>query len=96
MDEIMKIAVTETDGHPSEESALVAGAKQDPQAFAQLYDLYVQRVYRYLLSKVGNEQEAEDLTAQTFLSALQGLERYTHRGNFAAWLFSIARRKVAD
>lgn len=96
MDETMKLVVKDPPERYNQEDALVAEAKKDSQAFARLYDLYVQPVYRYLLSKIGNEQEAEDLTAQTFLAALQGLPRYKHRGNFAAWLFSIARNKSID
>jgi RNA polymerase sigma-70 factor (ECF subfamily) len=96
MDESMRISVSEIPEGQSQVDVFVAEAKSDPQAFAQLYDLYVQPVYRYLLSKIGNQQEAEDITAQTFLAALQGFPRYMHRGNFAAWLFSIARNKMAD
>ena len=75
---------------------LIMLAQQDTAAFADLYDLYAQRVYRYLLSKTGNQQDAEDLTTQTFLAALQSFPKYRHRGNFAAWLFSIARNKTTD
>ena len=77
-------------------SALVAQAQQNPAAFAALYDQYVQLVYRYLYSRVANAQEAQDLTAQTFLSALEALPRYRHKGYFSAWLFAIARSKVMD
>jgi RNA polymerase sigma-70 factor (ECF subfamily) len=79
-----------------DETALILAARRDPEAFARVYDRYVQRVYRYLYGRVGSAQEAEDLTAQTFLSALESLPRYDHRGYFSAWLFSIARRKAAD
>jgi len=50
---------------------MVAAACKDPQAFAILYDRYIQPIYRYLYSKVGSSPDAEDLTAQTFLSALE-------------------------
>jgi RNA polymerase sigma-70 factor (ECF subfamily) len=81
---------------PSQEDILVARAREDLAAFAGLYDLYVQPVYRYLLSKLGNVQDAEDLTGQTFLAAIQNFPRYKHKGKFAAWLFSIARNKATD
>jgi RNA polymerase sigma-70 factor, ECF subfamily len=79
-----------------DEATLILAARRDPEAFARLYDRYVQPVYRYLCGRVGSAQEAEELTAQTFLAALESIPRYNHTGRFAAWLFSIARRKAAD
>lgn len=78
------------------DAALVQQAQCSPTAFAALYRRYVTRVYRYLYSRVGQAIEAEDLTAQTFTEALAGLERYREQGNFAAWLFTIARRRASD
>jgi RNA polymerase sigma-70 factor (ECF subfamily) len=75
---------------------LVAAATESPEAFAPLYYRYVAPVYRYILNRTGNQSEAEDLTSQVFLSALEGLAGYNHRGRLAAWLFGIARFKVAD
>lgn len=80
----------------TDESALVRRAQSDAHAFGALYDRYVQRVYRYCLYRVNHAAEAEDLTAQVFLAALEALPRYRHDGHFAAWLFAIARRKVTD
>ena len=80
----------------TEISTLVAQAQQDPAAFGPLYDHYIQPIYRYLYSRVANTQEAQDLAAQTFLSALETLPRYRDKGYFSAWLFRIARNKVMD
>ena len=80
----------------TDELALVRRAQTDAQAFGALYDRYVQRVYRYCLYRTNNAPEAEDLTAQIFLAALEGLPRYRQDGHFAAWLFSIARNQVAE
>ena len=78
------------------EAALVAAAKRDPAAFGKLYDRHIQPLYRYLYSRIGNQPDAEDVTSQTILAALEGLPRYDHQGYFLTWLFSIARNKAAD
>ena len=79
-----------------DEPTLVRAAQTDAQAFGALYDRYVQRVYRYCLYRTNHAPDAEDLTAQIFMAALEGLPRYRQDGHFAGWLFSIARKKVAD
>jgi RNA polymerase sigma-70 factor (ECF subfamily) len=79
-----------------DEPALVRAAQMDAQAFGVIYDRYVARVYRYCFYRTNSAPDAEDLTAQIFLAALEALPRYRQDGHFAAWLFSIARKKVAD
>jgi RNA polymerase sigma factor (sigma-70 family) len=79
-----------------EEAGQVAATKKDPQAFGVLFDRYFQPIYRYLLSRVGDVEEAQDLASQTFLTAFEALPRYQHRGFFSAWIFSIARSKYID
>lgn len=79
-----------------EDTSLVTTAKQEPAAFATLYRQYVGPIYRYLYNRVGTVVDAEELTSQVFMAALEGLPRYRERGNFAGWLFTIARNKVTD
>jgi RNA polymerase sigma-70 factor, ECF subfamily len=74
----------------------ISESKKNPDAFSTLYDRYVQQIFRYLYHRTGSASEAEDLTSQTFLSALEAIPRYRHQGYFAAWLFRIARGKVID
>ncbi|MBI3173695.1 MAG: sigma-70 family RNA polymerase sigma factor [Chloroflexi bacterium] len=76
--------------------ALIAAAKDDPAAFGRLYDRYLQPVYRYLYSRLGDAHTAEDVTSQTFVAAYEALPKYRERGQFTAWLFRIARSKLYD
>lgn len=78
------------------DAQLIIASKHNCEAYATLYRRYANSVYRYMLVCVVDEQDAQDLTAQTFLAGLEGVQAYQGRGTFAAWLFSIARRKVMD
>lgn len=71
-------------------------AKRDRSAFAFLYRRYVDQIYRYIYSRVGRKADAEDLTARVFTEALEGLDGYREQGEFSAWLFTIAHRRVVD
>jgi len=77
-------------------SDLVLNAKQDLSNFEAIFDHYFLPVHNYTLSKVGDVQAAEDIVSQTFLSAMESLARYKERGQFSAWLFTIARSKIND
>ncbi len=79
-----------------DEHALAQAAHRDPAAFAQLYRAYLKPVYAYALARVGNCEEAQDLTSQTFLAALEGIDHYRGEAKFSTWLFGIARNKCAD
>jgi RNA polymerase sigma-70 factor (ECF subfamily) len=69
----------------------------DADAFARLYDTYVDEVYRFVYYRVSDEDTAEDLTSQIFFKAWDNLHRYQVRGSpFKAWLFQIARNLVID
>lgn len=80
----------------TDDKTLAQAAPNDVEAFATLYRRYVKRVYAYHLSRVGNIAEAEDLTSQTFLSALKNIKNYGGQGYFIAWLMTIARNKAVD
>jgi RNA polymerase sigma-70 factor (ECF subfamily) len=76
---------------------LVARAKENPQAFGQLYERYVDKIYNYVYYRTGNHHDAEDLTARTFYQALRHVHRYKDRGlPFSAWLYRIAHNLVAN
>jgi len=79
-----------------DDAALVKHARGDTEAFAVLYRRYLTPLYRYLYRRLGNEKDAEDLTAQVFTEALEGLAAYRERGRFASWLFTIARHRLVD
>jgi RNA polymerase sigma-70 factor (ECF subfamily) len=78
------------------DEALARQALGDPEAFAELYGRYVDRVYRFVLIRTGSVPDAQDLTSQTFLAALESISAYGGRGSFGGWLFGIARHKLAD
>ena len=77
---------------------LVARAQAgDGEAFGQLYDRYVDLVYRYVYYRVNNQALTEDLVSETFLRALRRITSFQWQGkDFAAWLVTIARNLIAD
>ena len=79
------------------ESTLIQRARTDAEAFGELYQLYVDRIYNYVYYRTGNSHDAEDLTARIFIRAMQHIGRYEDRGlPFSAWLYRIARNLVAN
>jgi RNA polymerase sigma-70 factor (ECF subfamily) len=86
----------DTSGKIEDDEALALKASWDRTAFAELYHRHANGVYRYILGRVSNIQDAQDLTSQTFLAALDGIMTFRAQGSFAAWLFGIAQRKVVD
>src|SRR5579885_3107462 len=66
------------------------------QEFRTLYQENLGLIYRFIYSKVGNREEAEDLTSQVFIKAVRGVD--TERGALSVqkWLFQVARTTIAD
>ena len=80
-----------------EESLVRRAQHRDQGAFAQLYEEHFDKIYRYVTLKIGNETEAEDMTQQVFLNALQSISSFKWKGiPFSAWLFRIAHNQVVD
>lgn len=78
----------------ADDEALALQAYASRAAFAELYRRHADRVYRFCLGRTGSVHDAQELTADTFLSALEGVRSY-RPGHFGAWLIGIARNKVA-
>jgi len=66
-------------------------------AFTQIYDIYFDRIYRYVFVRLKKQAEAEDLTQEVFIKALRSIDSYKiGKTPFAAWLFRIAHNQVID
>jgi RNA polymerase sigma-70 factor, ECF subfamily len=66
-------------------------ARRDPAAFGDLYDCHVERIYRFIASRVRDGRLAEDITQEVFFSALKNMPKYRDTGaSFSAWLYRIA------
>lgn len=88
----MKALTQETD-----ERLLIEAAQRDPARFGDLYERNFERVYAYIVKRVQDRAESEDLTADVFHHALANLKRFEWRGiPFAVWLFRIAANVIAD
>lgn len=85
------------DTYIDEVAILQRAKKNDRIAQAQLYEHYVDAVYRYMVYRTGDHAVAEDLTAEVFSNMLSALPRYEDRGlPFGAWLFRIAKARLVD
>ncbi len=84
-------------GKEADERLLIEAAQQDPARFAELYENNFERVYAYVVRRVGDRAETEDLTSEVFHHALSNLKRFEWRGiPFTAWLFRIAANLISD
>ena len=81
-----------------DEESLVRRAQQhDQTALTQIYEENFDRIYRYIVLKIGERTEAEDMTQQVFLSAFKSISSYKWKGTpFSAWLFRIAHNRIVD
>jgi RNA polymerase sigma-70 factor (ECF subfamily) len=74
-----------------------AVASRDQAAFAELYDCFLDRIYRYLYYRTASQADAEDLCEQVFMQAWAAIARFKWRGKpFQAWLYTLAHNALAD
>jgi RNA polymerase sigma-70 factor, ECF subfamily len=79
------------------DSELVELAKTDQDAFGEIYERYVGKIYNYIFYRTSNQHDAEDLTARVFFRAMSHIEGYVDKGvPFQAWLYRIAHNLVAN
>lgn len=78
-----------------QEYAILDRSKKNPQAFGELYEKYFDRIFNFIYRQTDDEDLTADLSSQTFLIALNNVERYQFRGvPFSAWLYKIASNEV--
>jgi RNA polymerase sigma-70 factor (ECF subfamily) len=68
----------------------------DRTTAAELHERHLEDVFRYVLRRVASQEEAEDITAEAFNAAFEGLPRFRGQCPPYLWLLSIARRKIID
>lgn len=81
----------------NEADVLKRASQGDRDAFGELYECYIDRIFNYVYYRTGNTHDAEDLTARVFQRAMNHITNYTDRGvPFSAWLYRIAHNLVAN
>lgn len=82
---------------PKDDAALVEQAQRNPEEFGEIYERYVNKIYTYIYYRTGNVHDAEDLTTNVFMRAMNHLPKYTDRGfPFSSWLYRIAHNLVSN
>lgn len=80
-----------------EESLVLRAKEHDEAALTQLYEENFDKIYRYIVLKIGDRTEAEDMTQQVFLKAFKSISGYKIKGSpFSSWLFRIAHNQIVD
>ena len=81
-----------------ETNELVSLAKNgDSEAFGQIYELFAQRIFKYIRLKVQNREEAQDILQEVFIKAYRGLSALSLEDlKFSAWLYKIASNTIND
>jgi RNA polymerase sigma factor (sigma-70 family) len=79
-----------------EKGLLTQALQGNRDAFGDLYEMYMDEVYRYIYYRVSSEVDAEDLTELVFLKVWENLQTFEQKVSFRAWLLRFARNTVID
>ncbi|MCL0063891.1 RNA polymerase sigma factor [Dehalococcoidia bacterium] len=80
-----------------QEKELVERARNDAEAFGELYDQYYPKIFGYVLRRTASIESAQDITSEVFLKALKNLGQFRYRGfPFSSWLYRIATNEIAN
>ncbi|MBK6769052.1 MAG: RNA polymerase sigma factor [Ardenticatenales bacterium] len=87
----------DTDGAADSDESLVRRAQSgDRDAIVAVYRRYVNEIFGYAYHQLGNAQDAEDVTSETFLRLVSALDGFDHRASFRTWLYTVARNQLRD
>jgi len=85
------------DNGQTSDTDLLLRAKTDAEAFAALYERYVDRMYAYFFYRTGDREDAEELTARFFHRLIERVHLFEDRGlPVSAWLYRIAHNMLAN
>lgn len=79
----------------AQDQFLAEKAQKDPEAFGTIFDAYYPTILHYITRRTADVELAEDITAEVFIKALRGIQKYTWRGTpLVAWLYKIATNEL--
>jgi len=94
---VAKLSVDELAPDFDEHAVVEAAKVGDVRALSSLYEFYFPRVYRYVAARLGNGEDAEDVTEEIFLKIIDNIGSFAWRGlPFGAWVFRIARNETVS
>ncbi|HEY4686412.1 MAG TPA: RNA polymerase sigma factor [Dehalococcoidia bacterium] len=97
LENVAELASVQASVTHDDEDLVLRAKRRDPGAWSQIYDLHYLHLYRYAYGRLGDRDEAQDVTSQVFVEALEGIDRFRFQGKpLLAWLYSIARHLIAD
>lgn len=80
----------------NEQQIIIACQQGDWSNFDELYNIYINKIYKFIYLKTLHKEVAEDLTSQVFLKVVEKVNNFQASSNFSAWIYTLARNTVID